>query len=335
MAQAQHIKNKIGAKANIVSHRQKRKYIWAYVFLAPQAIIFLILSAYPIVMSYVYSFFRWTGVGPLEKFIGFQNYLQLFQDHRFWSALQNTVAYVVGTTVLSVGGALIIAIILNDTRLKGKGFYRTIYFLPVVTTMAIIGIIMSNIFGVNGLVNEILLALNAVEQPIRWLTDETLAMIVLILVGSWKGLGINMIYWLAGLQAIPVELYESAQLDGAGFWRTLQHITLPLLKPITAVIILLSLVGGMNVFDLVKTLTDGGPYFATETLDLYIYNYAFTDVHGGSTSMMGYASAAGVLLGIFTFGISLIFGSAGFMGDIRKFRKQRRETKVKKKVVKQ
>src|SRR5690625_150185 len=320
-------------KRRKMSRRQRRKYMCAYLFLAPQLIVFLVLSAYPIVMSYVYSFFRWTGVGPLDNFIGFNNYLQLFQDNRFWMDFLNTVYYVVGTTIIGVGGALILAMILNDARLKGKAFYRTIYFLPVVTTTAIVGIIMSNIFGIDGLVNAILKAINIVDQPIPWLTDGALAMIVLILVGSWKGLGINMIYWLAGLQAIPNELYESAQLDGAGFWKTLRYVTLPLLKPITAVIVLLSLVSGMHVFDLVKTLTDGGPYFATETLDLYIYNYAFTNVHGGSTSMMGYASAAGVLLGLFTFGISLIFGSAGFMGDIRKVRKKRAEDKSKKKVV--
>lgn len=331
-AQAGKKRKDLSPKKSKISFRQKRKNRWAYIFLAPQAIIFLVLSAYPIVMSYVYSLFRWTGIGPLDNFIGFQNYIQLFRDHRFWMDFLNTVQYVVGTTVIGVGGALIIAITLNDARLKGKAFYRTIYFLPVVTTTAIVGIIMSNIFGIDGLVNAILSAINVVDKPVPWLTEGTLAMIVLILVGSWKGLGINMIYWLAGLQAIPTELYESAQLDGAGFWKTLRYVTLPLLKPITAVIVLLSLVSGMHVFDLVKTLTNGGPYFATETLDLYIYNYAFTNVHGGATSMMGYASAAGVLLGLFTFGISVVFGSAGFMGDIRKFRKARAE--ARKKVVK-
>ncbi|GAB2545860.1 ABC transporter permease subunit [Gracilibacillus alcaliphilus] len=308
-----------------LSKRTKRRYIWAMIFLLPQTIVFLGLSAYPIIMSYVYSFYRWSGIGPLENFVSFDNYIRLFGDSRFWNAFLNTLYYVIGTTVISVGLGLILAIILNDARLSGKGFYRTIYFLPVVTTTAIIGIIMSSIFGIDGLVNELLLTLKIINLPIPWLTEGSLALLVLILVGSWKSLGINMVYWLAGLQAIPGELYESAQLDGAGFWKTLQHITLPLLKPMLAVIVLLSLVGGMHVFDLVKTLTDGGPYYATETLDLYIYNYAFSDAHGGSRPMMGYASAAGVLLGIFTFAISLAFGGAGFLGDIRRYRKERKK----------
>ncbi|GIN71536.1 ABC transporter permease [Bacillus sp. J14TS2] len=310
------------------SKREKRRFMWAYIFLLPQAIVFLTLSVYPIVMSYVYSFFNWTGFGPLTNFVGVDNYLRLLTQERFWNAFLNTLYYVLGTTILSVGFSLILAIILNDVRLRGKAFYRTIYFLPVVTTTAIVGIIMGNIFGVDGLVNQILQMISPDKKPISWLSTGTLAMIVLILVGSWKSIGINMIYWLAGLQAIPTELYESAQLDGAGFWKMLRHITLPLIKPMLAVIVLLSLVSGMQVFDLVKTLTDGGPYRATETLDLYIYNYAFADGEGGGTPMMGYASAAGVLLGIFTFIISLIFGGAGFSGEIRNYRKARAEKKA-------
>lgn len=299
---------------------KKRKTIWAYIFLAPQIIVFFIFSAYPIVMSYVYSFFEWSGIGPLNDFIGLGNYQQLLTSERFWNSAVVSIYYILGTTLLGVGGALILAIILNDQKLNGKGFYRAIYFLPVVTTTAIVGIIMGNIFGINGFFNQLLVNFNIVDQPIPWLTDPVLAVILLIVIGSWKGLGINMVYWLAGLQSIPNELYESAQLDGAGFWSTLRHITLPLLKPIAAVIILLSLVSGINAFDLVKTLTNGGPNFATETMDLFIYNYAFSSQLGGGQVRMGYASAAGVLLGLFTFVISMIFGAASFGKQIIKLR---------------
>jgi len=272
-------------------------------------------------MSYVYSLYRWQGFGPLEDFAGLDNYATLLKDPYFWRAFQHTVTYVFGTTLLGVGFALILAILLNDTQIKGKSLYRTVYFLPVVTSTAIIGIIMANIFGLGGFINELLHEIGLIRGPIPFLTNGVLAMLVLIVVGVWKGLGINMIYWLAGLQGIPNELYESAQLDGCGFWKTLRYITLPLLKPITAVIVLLSIVGGMQAFDLVKTLTNGGPYFTTETLDLYIYNYAFTGIHAMTgISLMGYASAAGVLLGIFTFFISLIFGGVGMAASLREKR---------------
>ncbi|WP_051556686.1 carbohydrate ABC transporter permease [Alkalihalobacterium bogoriense] len=306
-------------KEKLSRNRLKRnKAIWAYIFLAPQIIVFFIFSAYPIVMSYVYSFYDWSGIGPLNHFVGLGNYVQLLQSGRFWNSLLVSIYYIVGTTVLGVGVALILAIILNDAKLKGRGIYRVIYFLPVVTTTAIVGIIMSNLFGVRGLVNQVLMQFNIITTPITWLTEASLAMMILIVVGSWKGLGINMVYWLAGLQSIPHDLYESAQLDGAGFWKTLRHVTLPLLKPMLMVIVLLSLVSGINAFDLVKTLTDGGPNFATETLDLFIYNYAFSSQLGGTSTRMGYASAAGVLLGLFTFIISTAFGAAAFGKNLMK-----------------
>src|SRR5699024_9334058 len=305
------IQNKGVSRKQKLSPRTKKRYIWALIFIIPQTIMFIIFSLYPIVMSYVYSFFEWDGLGPLEDFIGFENYITLFKSSEFWNAFKNTILYVLGTTILSVGFGLLLARILNDATIKGKSIYRTLYFLPVVTTTAIIGIIMSNIFGVDGLVNQFLLSINLIEEPIPFLTNGVLAMFVLIAVGSWKALGINMIYWLAGLQGISKELFESAQIDGAGFWTTLRYITLPLLKPMMAIIVLLSLVNGMHVFDLVKTLTNGDPYFKTEALDLFIYNYAFSGGHSGGDSQMGYASAAGVLLGLFTFFISVVFAFFG------------------------
>jgi ABC-type sugar transport system permease subunit len=325
MTSAGNIKTSMKTK----SPKINRKYMWAYIFLLPQTLVFLVLTLYPILMSYVYSFYNWDGIGPLIDFIGFQNYVELFQDSRFWADLAHTVVYVIGTTVVGVSFSLVLAIILNDSRMKCKTFYRVIYFLPVVTTTAIIGIIMQNIFGVSGLTNKLLQVLHLVENPIPFLTNGAWAMVVLIIVGTWKGLGITMIYWLAGLQAISNDLYEAAQLDGSGFWSTLRHITLPLLKPMLAVIVLLSIVSGMQVFDLVKTLTDGGPFFKTETLDLYIYNYAFASSQMIGVSRMGYASAAGVLLGIFTFFISLAFGGASFASTIRNWRKSKKENRIK------
>ena len=316
---------------NKMSRRRKRRIVWAYIFLAPQIVFFLVFSAYPIIMSYVYSFFKWSGTGPLKNFIGFDNYIQLLTSSRFWQSFEVTLYYIIGTTVLGVGGALILAIILNDSSMKGKSFYRTLYFLPVVTISAIVGIIMANIFGINGLVNQVLQTLNISEKSIPWLSNGILAMIVLIIIGAWKGLGINMIYWLAGLQSIPTDLYESAQLDGAGFWATLWHITLPLLKPIMAVIVLLSLVSGVNAFDLVKTMTNGGPYHQTETLDLFIYNFAFDSEQTGGQTRMGYASAAGVLLGIFTFFLSILFGIVSYANVIKGYFTKRKKKKARKK----
>lgn len=295
----------VKVKKKKVSAYNKNRYMWAWIFILPQVIVFFGLSLYPMVMSYVYSFYDWSGIGPLTDFVGFGNYIKIINEPNFWNAFKNTFIYTIGFTTVAVSVSLVLALILNNPLLKGKGFYRTIYFLPVVTTMAIIGIIMQNIFGNQGLVNEALKLIGIVEESVPWLTNSGLAMLVLILVGSWKEIGIIMIYWLTGLQMIPRELYEAAKIDGAGPWQTLRYITLPLLAPIGATILLLTVVSSMHVFDLVKTLTEGGPFFSTETLELYIYRNAFAP---DGPSQVGYASAAGVVLGITVFIISMIFG---------------------------
>ncbi|ASN06287.1 carbohydrate ABC transporter permease [Virgibacillus necropolis] len=288
-----------------VNKQTKKRYIWAYAFILPQLIVFLGLSLYPIIMSYVYSLYDWSGIGPMTDFVGFDNYLKVFSEEKFWNAFKNTFIYTAGFVTISVSIALLFALILNNPKLKGRVVYRTVYFLPVVTTTAIVGIIMKNIFGNTGLINDVLQMIGVIDQAVPWLTNPVTAMIVLIIVGSWKEIGIIMIYWLTGLQMIPKELYEAAKIDGASSWQVLRHITLPLLAPIGATILLLTTVSSMRVFDLVKTLTDGGPFFSTETLELYIYRFAFASE---GPSQVGYASTVGVILGVAVFIISLMLG---------------------------
>ncbi len=294
---------------NVFSINRKR-YIWAYTFMMPQIIWFIGLSIYPIIMSYVYAFYDWNGLEELDNFIGLANFKELLQTPEFWNAFQNSLIYAIGFTTVSVTLGLILALILNEPKFKAKGFYRTIFFLPVVTTAAIVGIIMQTMFGTQGTVNQLLIALGIMQKPVSWLLDPILAMILLIVVGSWKNIGITMIYWLTGLQTIPQDIHEAAQIDGAGYWKRLRYITLPLLAPIGFTILLLTLTSSMHVFDLVKTLTNGGPYYSTETLELYIYRYAFASVGGGART--GFASAAGVLLGLFVFLITGLFAAIGW-----------------------
>lgn len=320
MQQTQKIRKPL-LRLKITHHR--RKYIWAYLFILPQFLYFLGSSLYPIIMSYVYSFYEWDGLQALTQFIGLANYAELLKDNMFWNAMKNTTIYGIGSSAITVVVALLLALVLNDRLLVGRNFYRTLYFLPVVTTSAIIGIIMNNIFGLQGFVNELLLQTGLASEPVRFWLEPSLAMLLLIVIGSWKQIGVVMIYWLAGLQTIPNDLYEAARIDGANSREILLHITMPLLKPVSATILLLTVGGSLHVFDLVTTLTGGGPYHKTETLELFIYQYAFSSSMGGAR--VGYASAAGVLLGLFTLIISLIFGwMAWSSGDSRKVRKSRK-----------
>jgi multiple sugar transport system permease protein len=169
-------------------------------------------------------------------------------------------------------------------------------FLPVVTTASIVGIIMIFIWGSNGPVNSLLMNLKLIKLPVNWLGDGKIALNTVILIGVWKGLGVDMIYWLAGLQSIPRDLYEAASVDGANSFRTFFYITLPNLLPMGAVIALLDIVGSLKVFDIIKTMTEGGPFFSTDVVGTYIYRFAFSSELG--EPRLGYACAAGVFFGL-------------------------------------
>jgi multiple sugar transport system permease protein len=193
------------------------------------------------------------------------------------------------------------AAVLNNPLLKLAKMYRTLLFVPVVTTASVVGIIMVYIWGADGAVNFVLLKLHLPGKPINWLSDPHWAMFTVILIYVWKNLGMNMIYWLAGLQSIPRELYEAAKVDGSTPVKTFLFLTVPLIAPVGYVILLLNVSGALKVFDMIKTMTDGGPFFATDVVSTYIYRFAFSSEIG--LPRLGYASAAGIF---FAFTIVLI-----------------------------
>ncbi|MDR6550843.1 sugar ABC transporter permease [Paenibacillus qinlingensis] len=294
----------VPVKKGAAYHR--RKIFWCYVFVLPQILMFLAFTLYPIVMSYVYSFYRWNGVGELQHFVGFANFLETIKDTYFWNAFKNNFIFMGVMVAVQVPLALIIALILNASWLKGSAFYRAIYFLPVVTTTAVVGIVMRFIFGAyKGLVNEILISLGLLDKPIDWLGSTDTALLIILLVGVWKTFGMKMIYWLAGLQSLPKDIFEAAKVDGANVFQTFRMITVPLLLPVGSVILLLSAVNALHVFDLVKSMTEGGPAFSTDMVDVYIYRYAFG---GGGEARVGFASAAGIWYGIAVLIISMGLG---------------------------
>ena len=285
-------------------HRARR--LWAYAFVLPQLVLVGAFTLYPIVMTHVYSFYDWPGFGPLDRFVGWGNYARVLADELFWNAFHKSFVFMAGTVALQLPLALFIAILLNSERLYGRNVYRTLFFIPVVTTSAVIGIVMRSIFASHdGLVNNGLQLLGLIDRPIRWLSQGDTAMLALVLVASWKWLGIKMIMWLAGLQSLPTELYDAAKVDGANYWQTFRFITVPLLLPVGVVVLLFSMVDALTAFDLIFTMTEGGPGFTTEFMELYIYRYAFTSFAGG-LPQLGYASAAGVFFGVTVFLISLV-----------------------------
>lgn len=277
--------------------------MWAarpvYLLMLPGLVLIVMFSFYPLVMSWYYAFFDWSGIDQEMYFIGWQNFTELAADEYFWAAFGRTLWFAGVATPIELLLSLVLAIVLNDRALRLAPLYRTLFFIPVVTTTAIVSIVMSMVFSsFNGPANQALMALGLIERPIGFLTDTKTVMWTAIGLFVWKWLGQPMIYWLAALQTIPTELYEAAQVDGAGWWWRAVSITAPMLAPFAVVITLIVLVGNMQVFAFMQALTHGGPYFSTEVMELYIYRMAFGAQGQVSTQRLGYASAAGVLFGV-------------------------------------
>jgi multiple sugar transport system permease protein len=266
----------------------------------PSLILTGLFSLYPTVASWYFSLFDWTGVTNNKYFIGIQNYSELIRDQYFWNAFGRSVLFMVTSVPLELGLSLVVAVILNDRALKLAPLYRTLFFIPVVTTTAIMAIVMSFVFSAfNGPVNQALEDVQLINKPIDFLGDPHTALYTAVVIAVWKWFGQPMVYWLAGLQTIPEVLYEAARVDGAGWWRILRSITLPLLAPFGVLILLIVAVGNLQVFALIQAMTNGGPFFATETMELYIYRVAFAATPGYmGQPRLGYASAAGVVFGL-------------------------------------
>ena len=280
---------------------------WCYLFILPSLVLAAMFTFYPIVASWYFSMLDWSGFSTDRAFVGIENYRELADDAFFWRAFGRSFLFALVTVPARLILALIVAIILNNKALKLAPIFRTLFFIPVVTTTAIVGILMHFLFSpFNGPVNQVLLGLNLTAKPIDFLGNPQTVLATVMGVQVWKTLGITMIYWLAALQSIPGELYEAARVDGAGRWVIVRDITLPLLKPFAAVILLITAVQTLKIFDLVQTMTGGGPFFSSEVMEVYIFRQAFSNTAG--SSRLGYASAAGVFFGVAVMVIALAQG---------------------------
>ncbi|MDM5340575.1 sugar ABC transporter permease [Fictibacillus enclensis] len=255
-----------------------------YLFIAPNIILFLTFMVIPIFFTFYISFQQW-GMFGKPNFIGLDNYSRMFGDKVFWISLRNTVYYTAGTVPFSAALGLIGALMLNQ-KVPLRAVFRTIFFAPVVVSLVAAGLIWSWMFNPNyGLFNEILSKFGI--QGVDWLSSTTWAMPAVILTTLWVRIGYCLVIYLAGLQAVPDSLYEAADMDGANGWQKFWRITLPTIKPTTTFILVMEIIHGFMVFDLVFTMTKGGPGYSTTVIVQYIYQKAFTE------GEMGYASAIG------------------------------------------
>ncbi|MFG6495767.1 sugar ABC transporter permease [Fictibacillus sp. UD] len=292
---------------------------YGYVFIAPFWIIFLIFSIYPVALTFYYSFTNYTGSGEAQV-VGLANYKRLLTDTYFVEAFFNTWKIWGVNFALQIGLALILAMIFSDMRLKLKGiaFFRSIFYLPNLITISSVALL----FGIlldwqHGSLNMMLLKLGVISDPINWLNEPTSAQLSVSLILTWMWFGHSFIVVMAGVSGISKDYYEAALIDGANRWQTFTKITIPLLKPILLYIMITSLIGGLQLFDLPMLLTDGigSPDGSLNTMVLYLYNQAF--------KYNNYGYAAAVAYGLFV--ITLIFSAFIFKGMYGKERKQPRQ----------
>jgi multiple sugar transport system permease protein len=258
-----------------------------YVLLLPTLIGLALFSLGPVVASALLSFTRWDGL-TAPVWTSTENYRLLFTDPLFWTALRNTAYFTVGSVVPAIVLSLLLALAVNQ-KIKGVVVFRTLFFLPVVSPPVAIAILWGWLYnGQYGLINAALDRLGL--SPVQWLAEPSTAMPSIIIMSIWSGLGYNMVLFLAGLQGIPQELYEAAEIDGANRWARFRHVTVPLLSPTTFFIMVLAMIGAFQLFDYAYILTNGGPMYSTLSIVLYIYQMAFQNFK------MGYASALAYVL---------------------------------------
>jgi lactose/L-arabinose transport system permease protein len=257
---------------------------WGWVFIFPATALIIIFSFYPMVNAFILSL--QSGLGNNLRFTGIRNYYRLFQDSTFLSSVANVFTYLIVQVPIMLFLALILASILNNPRLKYKGLFRTLVFLPCATALVSSAMVFKSFFAVDGIVNASLLRIGLIATPISWLSHPVWAKLIIILVITWRWTGYNTIFYLAGLQNIDNSIYEAAKIDGASPAQQFFRIILPLLKPVILLTAIMSTNGTLQLFDEVRNLTGGGPGNATITISQYIYNLSFV-----FSPQFGYAAA--------------------------------------------
>ncbi|MCY9024442.1 sugar ABC transporter permease [Priestia megaterium] len=273
-------KNRVKWKENVV----------AYTFLGPALLLLLLFLIIPAIMSVYYAFTDYYLLTPdMRKFVGLDNFINLFKDPIFLKSLANTLKFVVWVIPLQIGAALGLALLLNKQR-KANTFFKVAYFSPVVMSLVVISVLWLYLLNPNeGIINNVLTYFGVSAQP--FLTSPKQAMFTIVFVSAWQGAGFQMLIFLAGLQNIPGDVYEAAQLDGMNKWQRFIYITLPLLKPTSIFIFITTLIGAFKLLVQPMVMTQGGPVNSTMTVVYYIYQTGFTD------RMVGYASSIALLFG--------------------------------------
>ena len=250
-----------------------RIHINGWGFVIPSIVLFLWLTLWPMINAFLMSLQK--GKGTVTQFAGVENYIRLFHDPVFLSSTKNTILYFVIQVPIMLILALMISSMLNNPKLKFRGFFRTAIFVPCVTSLVAYSLLFKSMFAVDGIINKALMAIHLIDSPIPWLLDTFWAKVVIIAAITWRWTGYNMIFYLSSLPNTDGAIYEAAEIDGANSWHKFRYITVPLLKPVILLTAIMSTSGTLQLFDEVVNITNGGPANSTMTISQYIYNLSF------------------------------------------------------------
>ena len=289
----------VQSSASATSRRFNRRLTIA-LFLLPALALYGVLVLLPIIQAAYYSLYKWNGLKPLTDFVSLANYEKALSDSVFTGAVSHNVLVIVLSLSIQIPFALFLALMLNR-RFRGRSLLRLIFFAPYVISEVITGIVFQLILLPDGLADRTLegAGLGAFVQG--WLADPAIVMLTMFVIITWKYFGFHMIILLAGLQGIPRELEEAAAIDGANHWQSIRRITLPLLGPTIRVSVFLSMIGALQLFDLIWVTTRGGPINASNTMATYMVDWGFR------RTQLGYGSAAAVILFLLAFGVALAY----------------------------
>jgi raffinose/stachyose/melibiose transport system permease protein len=269
-----------------------------WLFLAPALVIYSVVVVYPMAYSAYLSLFRWDGISPTKVFVGFQNYVTLFTENAvFWIALKNNAIWLVAALLLPTSIGLGLALLLN-LKFRGSAVFRSIFYFPAVLSLAVVGLIWTWIYHPDlGLLNQALRALGLKVLERNWLSDPQVAIYPVIIAATWNAVGLPMLLFLAGLQTVPLELLEAAKIDGAGPIRRFIHVTFPLLRETTLIVVAITAINALKAYDIVYAMTNGGPANSTQLLSTWMYFLTY------NYNTVGQGTAIAVIL----FSLTLIF----------------------------
>lgn len=277
--------------------QQIRKWAEIIFFVTPALLLFFVFVIYPVTQAGYYSLFNWNGIEELDQFIGLDNYRRAFSDSEFIGAMGNNAFVVAGSMLIQLPVALMIALVLNR-KFRFRSMVRVIIFAPYVLAEVIAAVMFALLLQPNGAVNTFMERIGLGDYTQLWLADLDIVMWTVFGVVTWKYIGLAIILFLAGLAGVPDDLQEAAAIDGASWWQVQRRISIPLILPTIRIWVFLSLIGSIQLFDMVWVLTGGGPAGASQTIATYMFQYGF------QRSQFGFGSAIAVIL----FVISLIAG---------------------------